>query len=123
MSMQELRGDTIAAVATPNAVGGISVVRISGPAAFAVAGAVFRPASGRGLAAMKGYTAAYGRIIRDEEALDDGIATVFRAPHSYTGEDTVEISCHGGLLVTRDVLRAALSAGARPITKLSRSQL
>ena len=113
MSMQELRGDTIAAVATPNAVGGISVVRISGPAAFAVAEAVFRPASGRGLAGMKGYTAAYGRIIRDGEALDDGIATVFRAPHSYTGEDTVEISCHGGLLVTRDVLRAALSAGAR----------
>ena len=113
MSMQELRGDTIAAVATPNAVGGISVVRISGPDAIAVADRFFQPVSGRKLADHKGYTAAYGRIVREGEALDDGIATVFRAPHSYTGEDVVEISCHGGLLVTREVLRATLRHGAR----------
>ena len=113
MSMLELRGDTIAAVATPNAVGGISVVRISGPDALAVAGRIFRTVSGRPLASYKGYTAAYGHILWDGETLDDGIATVFKAPHSYTGEDVVEISCHGGLLVTRDVLRAALREGAR----------
>ena len=113
MSMLELRGDTIAAVATPNAVGGISVVRISGPDALAVADRIFRTVSGRPLASYKGYTAAYGHILRDGETLDDGIATVFKAPHSYTGEDVVEISCHGGLLVTRDVLRAALREGAR----------
>lgn len=113
MSMLELRGDTIAAVATPNAVGGISVVRISGPDALQTADRIFRTVSGRPLASYKGYTAAYGHILRDGETLDDGIATVFKAPHSYTGEDVVEISCHGGLLVTRDVLRAALREGAR----------
>lgn len=113
MSMLELRGDTIAAVATPNAVGGISVVRISGPDALQAADRIFRTVSGRPLASYKGYTAAYGHILRDGETLDDGIATVFKAPHSYTGEDVVEISCHGGLLVTRDVLRAALREGAR----------
>ena len=113
MSMLELRGDTIAAVATPNAVGGISVVRISGPDALQTADRIFRTVSGRPLASYKGYTAAYGHILRDGETLDDGIATVFKAPHSYTGEDVVEISCHGGLLVTRDVLRAVLREGAR----------
>ena len=113
MSMLELRGDTIAAVATPNAVGGISVVRISGPDALQTADRIFRTVSGRPLASYKGYTAAYGHILWDGENLDDGIATVFKAPHSYTGEDVVEISCHGGLLVTRDVLRAALREGAR----------
>ena len=113
MSMLELRGDTIAAVATPNAVGGISVVRISGPDALQTADRIFRTVSGRPLSSYKGYTAAYGHILRDGETLDDGIATVFKAPHSYTGEDVVEISCHGGLLVTRDVLRAALREGAR----------
>lgn len=107
-------GDTIAAIATPNAVGGISVIRLSGGEALAVADRIFRPVSGRNISSYKGYTAAYGHICCGEtsETVDDGIATVFRAPHSYTGEDVVEISCHGGLLVTRKVLRAALDHGA-----------
>lgn len=106
---------TIAAIATPNAVGGISVIRISGPEAIAVADRIFTALSGRPLSAMKGYTAAYGHIFTDKQtdSLDDGIATVFKAPHSYTGEDVVELSCHGGLLVTRKVLRAALNHGAQ----------
>ena len=65
MSMLELRGDTIAAVATPNAVGGISVVRISGPDALQTADRIFRTVSGRPLASYKGYTAAYGHILRE----------------------------------------------------------
>lgn len=107
--------ETIAAIATPQAVGGISVLRISGDEAFAVAGRIFRSVSGKTPTQMKGYTASYGAVTDPESgaALDHGILTVFRAPHSYTGEDVVEISCHGGLLITREVLRAAVEAGAR----------
>lgn len=103
--------NTIAAISTPNAVGGISVLRISGPEAIAAADGVFRPVSGRPLSAHKGYTAAYGTVYDGDEALDDVVATVFRAPKSYTGEDVVEISCHGGLYVTRRVLMAILKTG------------
>lgn len=103
---------TVAAIATPAAVGGISVIRISGEGAIAAAEGVFKASSGRPLSEMKGYTAAYGQIYGGGQLLDDGIATVFREPKSYTGEDVVEISCHGGLLVTRKVLRAVLESGA-----------
>ena len=105
--------DTIAAIATPSAVGGISVIRISGPEALSIAERVFSTVSGKPLGSLKGYTCAYGQILSDNEAIDDGVASVFRAPRSYTGEDTVEISCHGGLFVTREVLRAVLKNGAR----------
>lgn len=63
---------------------------------------------------MKGYTAAYGSVYDGEEKLDEGILLVFRAPHSYTGEDVAEISCHGGIYVTKSILRAVFSAGASP---------
>ncbi len=108
--------ETIAAIATPQAVGGISVIRISGDEAFAVADRIFDSVSGKKAKLMKGYTASYGAILdpKDGSTLDHGVLTVFRAPHSYTGEDVVEISCHGGLLITREVLRAAVEAGARP---------
>lgn len=106
--------DTICAIATPAAVGGISVVRISGERAAEVAERVFRPVSGRRITEMKGYTAAYGKIFDDDELLDDGVLLMFRAPASYTGEDVCEISCHGGIYVTRRVLTACLKAGAVP---------
>lgn len=105
---------TICAIATPAAVGGISVVRISGERAVEVAEKVFKPVSGKPIAEMKGYTAAYGKIYDGGERLDDGVLLVFKAPHSYTGEDTCEISCHGGIYVTRRVVTACLKAGAVP---------
>lgn len=105
---------TICAIATPPAVGGISVVRISGERAFEVAERVFKCVSGRAVADMRGYTAAYGNIFDGSERLDDGVLLVFRAPHSYTGEDVCEISCHGGIYVTRRVMTACLRAGAEP---------
>lgn len=104
---------TIAAIATPTATGGISVIRISGDKALQIAAAVFKPAGGRNISEMKGYTACYGNIYSGEQRLDDGVLLVFRAPHSYTGEDVAEITCHGGILITRRVLRACLDAGAR----------
>lgn len=105
---------TICAIATPPAVGGISVVRISGERAFEIAARVFKPVSGKPIAEMRGYTAAYGDITDDNERLDDGVLLVFRAPKSYTGEDVCEISCHGGIYVTRRVMTACLKAGAQP---------
>jgi tRNA modification GTPase len=105
-------GKTIAAIATPLAVGGISVVRISGEDALAVADRVFTSRSGEKLAEKRGYTASYGIVSAEGKELDESVALVFRAPHSYTGEDVVELSCHGGIVVTRELLRAVLSAGA-----------
>ena len=103
---------TIAAIATPNAPGGIAVIRISGERAFEVAEKIFVPAGDKKVADMREYTCAYGEAFDGEERLDDCILTVFRAPHSFTGEDTAEISCHGGIYVTRRILRAALANGA-----------
>ncbi len=107
--------DTIAAIATPIGSGAIGIVRISGPRALDVASQVFVP-DPRNLAS---HSARHGKLMRpiygskERECIDDVVITVFRAPHSYTGEDTVEISCHGGLATVRSTLRATLDAGAR----------
>ena len=106
--------DTVAAVSTPRGKGGIAVIRVSGADAFAICDGVFRAANGTRLADTEANRAVWGRIFDSDECIDDGIATVFRAPRSFTGEDTVEISCHGGVLVTEAVLGAILAAGARP---------
>lgn len=105
---------TVCAIATPAAAGGISVIRISGERAADIAEKVFRPVSGKPVKELKGYRAAYGKIYDGEERLDDGVLLMFRAPHSYTGEDVAEISCHGGIYVTRRVLTACIKAGAEP---------
>ena len=104
---------TIAAIATPPAAGGVAMIRISGEKAIEIAAKVFRPSGSRNVTEMQGYTACYGGIYAGERKLDDGVLLVYRAPHSYTGEDAAEITCHGGVLITRRVLRACLEAGAR----------
>lgn len=103
---------TIAAIATPLGEGGIGVIRISGDNAIAVAEKCFKAFSGVRLSSLEGYQAAYGQLLCGDEILDDGIALVFKAPKSYTGEDVVELSVHGGRLMLKSVLRAALSSGA-----------
>lgn len=103
---------TIAAVSTPNASGGIAVIRISGENAIEVAERIFMPSGNKSVKDMAGYTCAYGIAHDNGERLDDCILTVFRAPHSYTGEDIAEISCHGGIYVTKRILRVALKNGA-----------
>lgn len=107
---------TIAAIATPPGVGGIGVIRISGPKAIETAQAVFAPVSKISLQKAAGYTAHYGRIFDDDGVFDDAVATVFRAPKSYTGEDVVELSCHGGLYLLNRALRAVFDAGAETAT-------
>ena len=104
---------TIAAISTAQASAGISVIRISGAEAIEIADRIFQSKTGKKLIDMKGYTCALGTACEDGEAIDECIATVFRAPHSYTGENVVEISCHGGVYVTARVLRAIYDAGAR----------
>lgn len=105
--------DTIVAIATPPGEGGISSIRISGREAFAISDKIFHTKNGESLACRPGYTAAYGNVYDGENLLDDGVALIFRAPKSYTGEDTVEISVHGGDFLIKQVLRAAAKAGAR----------
>ena len=99
--------ETIAAIATAAGRAGISCVRISGPAAYAVAAAVFTPANPRrSLAAAKGYTAFYGSFSRGGRRMDEAVALCFRAPKSYTGEEVVELSVHGGEAITKELLAA-----------------
>ncbi|MGB2870072.1 MAG: tRNA uridine-5-carboxymethylaminomethyl(34) synthesis GTPase MnmE [Bacteroidota bacterium] len=105
--------DTIAAIATPPGQGGLSVIRVSGEASLALVSKRFR---GHGiLENANTHTAHFGKIVEENgSALDEVVCTVFRKPHSYTGEDTVEVSCHGGVLVTKRVLESLVHAGARP---------
>lgn len=102
--------DTIVAPATA-AGGAIAVVRFSGPEAPALCDRFFKGAAP--LSQARGYTVHYGRIMDGGRTIDDVLATVFRAPHSYTGEDSVEISCHGSAYIVSEILRLAQAAGAR----------
>lgn len=103
----------ICAVSTPLAEGGISVIRISGDNAISIGAKVFKPLSCKSVENMAGYTCAYGKIVdKNGREVDDGVLTVFRAPKSYTGENVCEISCHGGIYVTKKVLRLCIEQGA-----------
>ena len=106
----------IAAVSTPPGKGGVAIIRMSGNGAFEIADKVFFPISGKLFSECPPRMQIYGHIVEGGEAIDDVLATRFPAPHSYTGEDTVEIGCHGGILVTRTVLAALFRAGATPAT-------
>lgn len=103
----------ICAVSTPLAEGGISVIRISGDNAVSIGAKVFKPLSCKSVENMAGYSCAYGKIVdKNGREVDDGVLTVFRAPKSYTGENVCEISCHGGIYVTKKVLRLCIEQGA-----------
>ena len=105
--------DTICAPATP-AGGAISVIRISGAKAIEIAGSLFTPKSGKSLAQRAAGTVAFGDISDAEgETLDEVLVTLFRAPHSYTGEDSVEISCHGSAYIVSRLLQSLIAKGCR----------
>ena len=116
--------NTVAAISTPFGKGGVAMLRVSGSDAVEIASRVFYPASGLSLETVGGRRAVYGKIYYPDAKLnrasaadaaveiDDGIAVVYHAPASFTGEDVVEICCHGGVIVTSRVLEALLSAGA-----------
>lgn len=107
--------DTIAAIATPPGTGGLAVIRISGRYALAVADRIFVPGR-RGAPAPSSspsHTVHHGHVTHAGRPIDEVLLTVLRAPRTYTREDTVEIGCHGGPVITREVLTAALESGAR----------
>jgi tRNA modification GTPase len=112
MMNSHLLTDTIAAIATPTGVGGIAVIRVSGKEALAVVDSLFR--SRHPLRECPSHTVHLGSIAsRDGEMIDSVLATVFHGPHSYTGETVVELSCHGGIYISRRVLCSVIAAGAR----------
>lgn len=103
---------TIAAISTPIGEGGIAVIRISGDNAVKIADKCFSAFSGKKLSELDGYQALYGEVTDGGDIIDDAVALVFRAPKSYTGEDVVEISVHGGRIMAKMALRAILNCGA-----------
>lgn len=105
---------TIAAICTAQGEGGIGVIRISGDDSLQIADKVFKNINNKKVADMKGYTAAFGKVCNNGEEIDEAVVLVYRAPHSYTGENVVEISCHGGIFITKQVLRVVLDNGAVP---------
>ncbi len=108
-------GETVAAVSTPRGRGGVAVIRITGDGAAAVADRAFRPAGGGLLSERPPRTAVFGSVVREDgEVVDRAVAALFRGPRSFTGEDTAEISCHGGVAVTAAALEAVFAAGASP---------
>lgn len=109
-----MTNDTICAISTAPGVGGIAVIRISGTEAFSICDKLFHSKiKGKRLSNLKAYTLSYGTIEYEGEAVDDVVAAVFRAPHSFTGEDTVEITCHGSIYIQQRILQLLLSIGCR----------
>lgn len=109
------QGDTISAIATPQGEGGIGVIRISGEHALKTAGKVFRAKNGKPLVMAGSHRAVYGHIVDEAgKVIDEALALVMIAPHSYTVEDVVELQCHGGLMTLRKTLELTWKAGARP---------
>jgi tRNA modification GTPase len=106
-----LKGDTIAAISTPPGRGGIGMIRVSGPAALSIAKQIFH-ASGQD---FKPHRAQFGRLIdpANHQVIDEAILLYFKAPHSYTGEDVIELSCHGSPVILRRVLELITARGAR----------
>lgn len=103
---------TIAAISTAQGQGGIGVIRVSGEQAFTIVDKIFKSVSGKKIMDIKGYTALFGHIYNNEEVLDEAVVLKYVAPKSFTGENVVEISCHGGMFITKEVLNAVIMAGA-----------
>lgn len=105
---------TIAAISTAVSNAGIGIVRVTGPEAFEIADRVYRGKKGKRLKDQKSHTIHYGYIVDGDETLDEVLVMLMKGPRSYTGEDTVEINCHGGVYVVKRVLDLLVSKGARP---------
>lgn len=106
--------DTICAVSTAPGAGGIAVIRVSGPEAIAICNTIFVPrTAGKDLLSQKAYTLRYGSIRRGEELIDEVLIALFRAPHSFTGEDTVEITCHGSVYIQQQIMQLLIESGCR----------
>ena len=105
--------ETIAAIATHLSESGISIIRVSGPDAFIIGDRIFMGVDGKKVTDYKSHTIHYGFIVSNGETIDEVILSVMKAPKSYTTEDTIEINCHGGILITKKILSIVIANGAR----------
>lgn len=105
--------DTIAAISTPPGAGAIAIIRLSGEEAIIIADKIFRSKSGKKLANQKPNTIHFGEVIDNEDVIDEVLVSVFHTPYSYTGENSVEISCHGSLYIQQKILEIVIKNGAR----------
>lgn len=106
--------DTICAISTAPGAGGIAVIRVSGPEAITICNRLFTPKiAGKDLLSQKAYTLRYGSIKRGDELIDDVLVALFKNPHSFTGEDTVEITCHGSVYIQQQILQLLIENGCR----------
>src|SRR5215210_7241133 len=104
-------GDTIAAISTPAGTGAIALVRLSGPAAFEIGDSIFK--AGKKLKDASSHSVLFGIIENEGKITDEVVVTIFRNPHSFTGEDTIEISCHGSAFIQKEILNLVIDKGAR----------
>ena len=109
-----MRNDTIAAIATAMSNSGIGIVRISGMEAFSIIQKIYKGKKEKDFSVMTTHTIHYGYIVDHEETIDEVLVMLMRGPHSFTGEDTVEINCHGGVYVVKRILETVIKYGARP---------
>lgn len=108
-----LTQDAIVALATPSGAGAIAVIRVSGADAFAIVAPLFRSVRGKDLGKQKSHTLHLGHIVDGDTVLDEVLVSIFKGPHSYTGEDTVEISCHGSVYIQQQIIQLLLRNGCR----------
>jgi len=111
-----LQSDIIAAISTPAGIGGIAIIRVSGKGSIELTDSIFLSPTEKKLSEQKPNTIHFGRIIRSDNTLDEVLVSVFRAPNSFTGEDSVEISCHGSMYIQQGILQLLLEKGARLAT-------
>jgi tRNA modification GTPase len=108
-----IQHDSIVALATPSGAGAIAIIRISGENAIAIGSTVFRSKKGKNLAKQKSHTLHLGHIVDENKTLDEVLVSVFKAPNSYTGENTIEISCHGSTYIQQQIIQLLIRKGCR----------
>src|SRR5690606_18568781 len=108
-----LNQDTIVALATPSGTGAVAIIRISGSRAIAIANDVFRSVRNKDLTKQKTHTIHLGHIVDGDRTLDQVLVSLFKNPNSYTGEDVVEISCHGSTFIQQQIIQLLLRKGCR----------
>jgi len=109
MSNDSYKSESICAISSPPGIGGVSLIRISGPESFYIVEKIFS----KSLKGISGYQVLYGKIIEKKQIIDDVIVTVFKNPHSFTGENTVEINCHGSTFIQQKIIELLINNGAR----------
>ena len=109
-----MKKDTIAAIATAMSNSGIGIIRISGEEAFDIIQKIYKGKKKKNLSLQKSHTIHYGYIVDGNQTIDEVLVMLMRGPHSFTGEDTVEIDCHGGVYVVKRILETVIKYGARP---------